>query len=321
MSVAPRHIAIALAGERAATWLERLADRPADDFGIAVCEDETALRALDPEVVVGHQEALLGLLADPNPKLKWVHLLTTGTELAVGAILPGNPQFMLTKTGGINASVMREYALMAFLHFAKNVPGLMDDKNHRRWRPHVLPTLAGETLICVGTGTIGTAVAEAANALDMQVLGVSLRGRPSSAFASVFTADQLLDVLPRGRFVLLAAPVTAATRQIIDDRAVAAMRPGTILVNVARGALIDDRALLAGLRTGKIAGVALDAFWEEPLPQDSPWWDEPNAILTPHLAGRSALGGNKAMQLFCENLQSFRRGEKLRFEVDPQLGY
>lgn len=315
-----RRLVVALPDDRALQWLGWLGARPPDEFDLVACGTADALRDLDPEIVIGHQEQVLDLLAMPNARLAWVHLLTAGVEGALAAAGPGPHTFRLTRTS-IHAVPMREYVLMAMLHFAKGVGRLREDQQARQWRPETPAMLAGRTLLCVGTGAIGTAVAEMGGAIGMRVLGVSRSGRPTPHFSTVFPSSELLEVLPMADHVVLALPLTADTSGLIGADAIAAMRPGTVLINIGRGALVDEHALLDALHGGRLGGAALDVFRQEPLAADSALWHAPNLLVTPHISGRMREGHLLASRLFLENLQAYLSGRPLTGLVDPQLGY
>lgn len=317
-----RRVAIALPEERLRFWMDFLQKRLPRPFVPIGCSTEHALRAADPEIVVGHQEPMAALLREPGAKLRWGHLLSAGADQVIAAMSGTRPKgFRLTRSSGIHDATMREYVLMAMLYFCKDVPLLRDNQAAQRWSPTSLSLLAGKTLLSIGTGAIGAAVAQAASSLGMRTWGVSMRGKPHASFLKVVAVSQLLDILPAADFVLLALPLTTVSKDLLDARAFSAMRRGVVLINIARGAIVDDSALLAALQSGQVAGAALDAFREEPLDDKSPWWTQENVLVTPHVSGRSADGHRLAAELFHRNLQAYADGRPLEAEVDFRLGY
>jgi phosphoglycerate dehydrogenase-like enzyme len=177
----------------------------------------------------------------------------------------------------------------------------------------------------VGLGSIGRAVAELASAFGARVIATRRRaddGVPIPAGVDVVGGpDALFGVLGRSDFIVLAAPLTPETEDLIDARALGAVKPGAWLINVARGRLVDERALLRALREGPLGGAVLDTFREEPLPPTSPFYDLPNVIVTPHTAWSSGRVLDRSVELFCDNLRRYAAGDGLLNVVDPEAGY
>jgi phosphoglycerate dehydrogenase-like enzyme len=318
----PIVVALVLHESRLAEWLTVLGTAASDNVQVVGCPTLDSIRAARPEIVVGHQEgALLDYIADPFPNLRWVQLLSAGVDRAMDRLRGRAVTFRITRAGGIHAGAMREYAMTAMLHFCKDVPKWESDQAKRAWQPSTPNTLVGRNLLIVGTGAIGAAIAKGAVAFEMNAIGVSRHGRPVPPFSRVEHVDGLHPLLPTADYIVLAAPLTAATRRMIDASCFAAMKPGVVLINVARGALIDESALIEALRSGKLAGAALDAFETEPLPLSSPLWHAPNILLTPHVSGRFAEGHTKARAQFVANLASYIGGGALAAEVDIDRGY
>jgi D-2-hydroxyacid dehydrogenase (NADP+) len=191
----------------------------------------------------------------------------------------------------------------------------------QRWERHPVGTLQGKTLAIVGLGAIGGEIAQRARAFGMRVLGVSRGGTPAAGCERVYATRDLHLALALADFVTVVVPLTEETRGLVDARAFAAMMPGARLVNVARGGVVDEDALLAGLRSGQVAGACLDVFAQEPLPAAHPLWSAPNVIVTPHIAGYREDYVERALDVFADNLARFEAGTPLANVVHLDRGY
>jgi phosphoglycerate dehydrogenase-like enzyme len=274
------------------------------------------------------------------PGLKWVQLHTAGVNHVLDTPLMRS-DVPVTTTSGIHAPRIAEYAFASMLAFTYRVPTMLRFQGRGEW-----PTgrwdifsgheLRGQTVGIVGYGSIGREVARLADAFAMRVLvskrytgemtddGYSLAGVGDLAGMlpdGVYGPDRLHDMLRQCDFVVVAAPLTQETHHMIDEAALRAMRPNAYLVNVARGGLIDEVALARALRKGWIAGAGLDVFEKEPLPADSPLWEQDNVILSPHVAGFSLKYDERATDLFAQNLNRFLAGKPLLNLVDRGKGY
>jgi glyoxylate/hydroxypyruvate reductase A len=208
------------------------------------------------------------------------------------------------------------------LYFVKHMPLVQSDRAARRWERFAGGVLRGRTLGIVGLGQVGREVARVSAAVGVHVLGVRRTpGVPPDGVAEVFGPRGLHDILERSDFVVLSAPYTADTDTLLDAAAIARMRQGAVLINMARGSLLDEEALLIALRSGHLAGAALDVFRHEPLPSDSPFWDLPNVLITPHSMSTAVGENDLLVDLFCDNLRRYLDGQPLRNLVDKHRGY
>jgi len=195
-----------------------------------------------------------------------------------------------------------------------------DAQRQRRWLDHVLPDrLFGKTLTIVGLGDIGRDIARAARGLGMRVLGVTRRGRPVREAARVYPVSAMARALGEADFVVVLLPLTTETRGIIGAAALDAMKPSAWLINIARGAVVDEAALLAALERRQIAGAVLDVFDREPLPPSHPLWKLDNVVVTPHISGPST--PDEIAPVFNDNLARYLAGRPLRHVVDRDRGY
>lgn len=222
----------------------------------------------------------------------------------------------LASAQGANERAVSDHAMALILAIARRLPEARDNQAKRHWRPmqgdHAVreDELGGRTLLIVGTGGIGGRLARLAKAFDMQVIGV--RRDPSAgagAADEMHPTGKLAELLPRADYVALCCPLTPETRGLIDAEALARMKPGAHLVNVARGACVVETDLIAALQSGRIAGAALDVTEEEPLPDASPLWAMPNVFITPHTAGETRAYERNVLALLMENLERMWRGE------------
>ncbi len=219
--------------------------------------------------------------------------------------------------------------MACLLALARRLPQTLRDQQERMWRPNVLVgeaspwLLAGRTMGIVGVGTLGEAIAVRAKAFDMRVIGLRrnpARGLPKG-FDDVVGPDDRERLLAESDVIVIAAPLTPETDRLIDAAAIATMKPGAIVINVARGQLIDEAALADALEAGRLGGAVLDVFPTEPLPSHSPLWALPNVIVTPHNSGFRTGHFDAVIDLFAENLKRFERGVELLNVVDLERGY
>jgi phosphoglycerate dehydrogenase-like enzyme len=235
----------------------------------------------------------------------------------------------VTNSRGIQAVPIAEHVMACILALARKLPQTLRDQQERTWRPNALTgeaspwLLANRTLGVIGVGTLGEAIAVRARAFGMRVIG--LRRNPTRGVPAPF--DEVVGPADRDRLlaaadvIVVAAPLTAQTRQLLDAPAIAAMKPGAIVINVARGELVDEAALAEALESGRLAGAALDVFANEPLPSDSLFWSLPNVMVTPHSSGFRTGHFDAVIDLFAENLKRFERGVALLNVVDLETGY
>lgn len=227
----------------------------------------------------------------------------------------------VTNAAGVAAPMMAEYVLGCFLNFTLDLPGLEQDKAARHWRPRRMTPLRGKTLLIVGLGQTGQAIAARAQAFGMTVLGTRARPAPTENVDEVFAPDALADLWARADMIAVCVPLLDSTRHLVGARAFATMKPTAIIADVSRGGVIDPEALVQAMRTGRIAGAALDVFETEPLPPDSPYWGLERTVLSPHCSAVYEGWDKASFDLFIDNLHRWRRGEPLRNVVDPARGY
>lgn len=251
-------------------------------------------------------------------RLKWLQAMGAGVDWAIVPELP--PGVILTRAPGVFGPWMAEYVIGWCSWVTQRVETYREAQRQRRWLDHVLPDrLLGKTLAIVGLGDIGRDIARAALAFGMRVLGVSRRGRLVREAERVYPVGQMARALRQADFVVILLPLTPETHGIIGADAFAAMKPTAWLVNIARGAVVNEAALLEALEQRSIAGAILDVFATEPLPPHHPLWRMDNVVITPHIAGPST--PEEIAPVFNDNLARYLAGRPLRHVVDRKRGY
>jgi phosphoglycerate dehydrogenase-like enzyme len=251
-------------------------------------------------------------------RLKWLQVMGAGVDWALVPELPEHVQ--ITRAPGVFGPWMAEYVLAWCLWVTQRLKPYRDAQRQRRWDDHVLPDrLGGKTLTIVGLGDIGRDIARAARALGMRVLGVSRRGRPVREATRMYPVSAMTRALREADFVVLLLPLTPETRGIIGADALAAMKSTAWLINIARGAVADEGALMQALEQRRIAGAVLDVFDREPLPPSHPLWKMDNVVVTPHISGPST--ADALTPVFNDNLARYLAGRPLRHVVDRRRGY
>jgi phosphoglycerate dehydrogenase-like enzyme len=260
-----------------------------------------------------------------TPKLRWLHTAAAGVERPLQAGFLDREGLIFTSGQGPTSGPIAEYILMAMLLLARNVPAYVRQQQERRWQGQRGVELRGKTLGIVGLGTIGSAAATLAKAVGCRVIAtrrsVQAPCEHTEGVDLLLPARDLPRLLQESDFVALCAPATAETRQLIDAAALGQMKPSAYLINIARGALVDQAALVAALRERRLAGAALDVLDPEPLPAESELWNLPNVLITPHVSSASEHFARRAADLFLDNLGRYLRGEPLRNVVSRDKGY
>ena len=261
-------------------------------------------------------------------KLRWIHSPAAAVhQLMFPALIQSS--VVLTNSTGIHGPVVAEHAIAVLLAMAKRLPQAMQYQARRQWSQDLLwherprpREVADATVAVVGMGGIGREFTARAKALGMKVLAVRENpGKGADGADAVFSSTQIDEVLPQADYVLLCTPVTPATTGIINAARLGKMKPDAYLINVGRGPLIDDAALLQALKDRRIGGAALDVFVEEPLPSDSPFWSLDNLLITPHTAAVTDRLWDRHYRLIVDNMKLFLAGERLLNEVDKRRGY
>jgi phosphoglycerate dehydrogenase-like enzyme len=262
------------------------------------------------------------------PRLQWIHSPAAGVSHMLYPEMVARP-ITITNGRGTSADTMAEHVLAVVLALFRRLPTALARQAARVWAQDEIAsapgsrTIAGSHVLVVGLGAIGTATAARLSALGATVTGIRRRadGPAIPGVAAIHARAALHELLPAADVVVLSAPQTAETRALIGEPEVARMKAGAILVNVSRGALVDEDAVARSLRSGALGGAALDVFRTEPLPPDSPMWDVPNLLITPHVSGFRRDHWDAVIALFVDNRRRFAAGQPLLNVVDKQAGY
>jgi phosphoglycerate dehydrogenase-like enzyme len=246
--------------------------------------------------------------------LRWFHTFSAGVDAAVFQVLLDRGT-LLTNSSGASAPSIAQYVLAMMLYRSKRLDDLREQQRRREWTPQRGRDLVGLTCGIVGTGAIGGEVARLAKACGMTVLGVRRSRRPARHVDEMLPPAKLHDLLRRSNFVVIACPLTKETEDLIGERELRAMQPTATLINVARGRIVDEAALVRALESAWIAGACLDVFTVEPLPETSPLWEMPNVFVTPHNSASSPLNMERAMTIFVDNVARLVAGRPLRNRV------
>jgi len=280
----------------------------------------------DTDIFVGY--SLRAEQLKDGRKLKWIHSTAAGVAQLMYPELR-NSGILVTNPSGIFSVPMAEHVIGLLLALARNFPDSVRQQDRARWsqqelwdKPQHLTELNGKVLLIVGYGSIGREVAKRAKALDMRVWGVTRSGKADTAHAEkIFATAQLEEALPDADYVLIAAPETAETKHLIGAAQLAKMKRAARLINVGRGSLLDEAALIHALESGALSGAALDVVQGEPLPGESPLWRAPNLMLTPHTSAVSDRLWERETALLMELLERWFDGRELFNRVDFARGY
>lgn len=280
--------------------------------------------ALDSaEVLYGIPDADPAALARTlraNPGLRWVQAMAAGGggQVKAAGLSPDElERVTFTTSAGVHAGPLAEFAVFGLMAGAKHLPRLTEQQAGRRWSGRwEMGQLSEQTVLVVGLGHIGREVARKVSALGARVIGVHRRPVDVAGVERIVAPDQLAEVAPSVDAVVVTLPGTEATFQLLDQTFFAALRPGATLVSVGRGTVIDEDALVAALRDGRVGFAALDVFAVEPLPEDSPLWAMPTVVISPHTAANSEHEERLIAGLFADNARRFLDGEPLRNVVD-----
>jgi len=257
------------------------------------------------------------------PHLKWLQVTSAGVDRYVTAELKDS-QVILTNVSGIHATPIGEFVLTFMLMFAKKMPYAYEIKQKKQWDRYAASVLRGKTVGIVGLGHIGKEVARLSKAFGMQVIATR---RAAKTMTKTRNVDMLLPsswlpkLLSQSDFVVITLPLTDETRNMFSDAQFRLMKESAYIINIGRGPIIDEPALIRALDENQIAGAGLDVFSQEPLPAISPLWEMPNVIMTPHVSGGQEDYEKEANKIFCANLRRFLEGKRLMNVVNKKTGY
>jgi D-2-hydroxyacid dehydrogenase (NADP+) len=256
-------------------------------------------------LVIRTDEIFAGLVA-AMPRLRLIQALTTGVDHIMA--LPNLPSnVMITAARGFHGPQMSELAFLFMLAFARKFPAVLENQKNRIWDRREQRLLVGKTVLVVGVGRIAEELAQRCKLFGMRVVGVSTRAT-APHFDVLYPRAQIAKAAALADFLILLAPYTKENHHLVDAATIDAMKPDGVLINIARGGVLDEEALRRALLEGRIAGAGLDVFQTEPLPPESPLWDTPNVIITSHVGGVSETYAEQVMPILIDNLRAFMDG-------------
>jgi len=262
-------------------------------------------------------------LPDLAPNVRWIQSTSAGIGQFV--VRQGYhtrmPNTVFTTASGVHSRPLAEFCIMAMLMHNKGLPRMLRDQRRKHWERYAGTDLEGRTLAIVGLGKIGVETARLAKAFGMQVIGTSRTGSGRDSVDEYYAPERLADMLLQAEYLVLTVPHTPATENIMGRTELGLLPHGAYVINIARGQVVDEPALIDALCSGHLSGAALDVFVEEPLPPDSPLWEMPNVVVSPHSASTSDRENERLTTLFCDNLRRFLSGEPMRNILDPGLLY
>ncbi len=263
--------------------------------------------AADIEIIIGLGHHIPNDLIKGAGKLKWIQALTTGTEtLTAPGVLP--PHVLLTSTRGIHGPQMSELAFLNMIALNRSFRKMQRNQAEAKWEGWNQPILEGRTVVIVGLGVLAEHLAERCKLFGMTTIGVSGGRSEAPHFDEVQPRENLAQAAARADFLVLLVPYSKETHHLVDRKVLSAMKPSAFLINLARGGVLDEAALIEHLQAGRIAGAGLDIFSIQPLPPDNPLWRMPNVIITPNIGGRSDTFVEQTLTIVEPNLRAFVEG-------------
>lgn len=300
-------------------------------------KDASLLLTEEQEANFSHKDDLDALLAEAEvlfarvvpkdivkraSKLKWIQIGYAGMEKILIDKDLGNSPIKITNAAGAQAAAISEYALTLILAFDKYLPHFARLKQNKKWEKTTMKLLGCQTVGILGLGHIGREIAKRAKAFGAKVLAYDLpRARVPRYVDKLLSGEQIVELLSKSDFVISALPSTPQTRGLIGEKQLRLMKPSAYLINISRGAIVDEKALVSALEENWISGAGLDVFTTEPLPKESKLWELPNVIISPHCCGIIDDIDTVVVELFCENLKRYLGGKRLLNKVDKNRGF
>lgn len=263
-------------------------------------------------------------LPDVAPNVKWLQATSSG----IGQFVHKHgydvrmPDTVFTTAKGVHAQPLAEFCLMVMLMFHKGVPRMLKEQQHKHWERYAGTDLSGRTLVILGLGSVGQRTAQLARAFGMHIIGVkrSTAGQSASELSvdELYDQSHLAEVLPKAEHLVIITPHTPETEGLLGQEQIALLPTGCTFINIGRGAVVDEQALIAALQSGQIGAAGLDVFQVEPLPENSPLWEMPNVLISPHSASTSDRENSRITDLFIENIKLFLDDKPLLNVLDTQ---
>jgi phosphoglycerate dehydrogenase-like enzyme len=257
------------------------------------------------------------------PKLRWVQATSSGIGEYLRRTGLDKSGIAFTTASGVHARPLAEFAMLGLLYFFRDVPFLNAEKQAHRFERYTARGLEGSRVLIVGLGSLGAAVALDCSRFGVEVWGTRRRSgvEAPEGVSRLIDQREIRSVLPEVDAIVLACPLTEETRRLIDKAEIEALKPGAVIVNISRGQVVNEAAMIEALTSGHIRGAALDVFEVEPLPKESPLWDLPNVLISPHSASTVDAENSRIVDIFLDNLGRFSSGQPLRNLYDSHRGY
>jgi phosphoglycerate dehydrogenase-like enzyme len=288
---------------------------PEGDFTAATTPDDALYLIGEARGVIAFASGVSASLLAKAHQLEWVQALSSGTDKLV-EFVADRPEVAVTSCHGVQGPAVAEMAFMHMLALARDLPRLLDNQRQAVWSRFSQPLLHGKTAVIVGTGIIATELARRCQAFGMTTIGISASPRALEAFDAVHSRQDLPAVAAQADFLIVLVPLSSDTVGLIDANILAVMKPTAILVNLARGGVCDETAVVEAVRQKQIAAAGLDVFEVEPLPTNHPLWRTDRVLITPHMGGESDRYADQVMPILIENSRRFFEG---RFEEMKNL--
>jgi phosphoglycerate dehydrogenase-like enzyme len=283
---------------------------------------EWAALLAQAEVLFDVDDPSMSDLQTRAPRVRWIQASSSGIGEWVRKLGIVESPIIVTNAAGIHAVPLAEFVVFAMLYFARSWPRMVAEQRAHHWQRCAIETLEGKTLGIVGVGSVGGAAARMAKCFGMRVIGVRRSpGKTDDNIDALYGPDGLSTVLQESDFLALSVPHTSETVGLLGARQLGSMKPGAVLINIARGSVVDELALIEALQSGHLRGAALDVFASEPLPAQSPLWDMPNVLVTPHSMSTATDENERLTTLFCDNLRRYLSGQPLFNVIDKVRGY
>ncbi|OWZ84919.1 D-2-hydroxyacid dehydrogenase [Natranaerobius trueperi] len=297
-----------------------LSDFPQVDLVSTANESIMDIEICDSDIFISWGRFITPERIARGKNLKWVHALSTGVDkFLIPEIISSD--MLLSNSRGIHKEQISEHVFSFLLPYVRRQFDYRKMQKRKEWEHLTISGLANKTIGIVGLGSIGEEIAKKAKVFDMTVVATKKNPTNSIFVDKMYSSKELNKILPMVDFLVLIVPLTDETQNLIGEKELSLMKKSAFLVNMARGGVVDEKALYKALIDNEIAGAGLDVFSKEPLPQDSPLWELDNCYITPHVGGVSPDYTKKAMALFKENLQAYISGKELPTKVDKHKGY
>lgn len=298
---------------------ERLLREARKDLQLLVCKNREQIEeVIDQADIIFSAHTFPGELVGKARKLKWIQSMSAGVEnYARSNLLP--PNVALTKIKGVFGPLMSEYVVGYILAITQNMRETFDNQRKKRWEPFLVDSIRHKTVGVMGLGSVGAYIAYQVHLMGAVVIAFEEKEKRLPYVSQEYSVAEIEEFLGRADFIVVALPLTDANEGILGEREFRMMKESAYLINVSRGPLVQEEALLKALKQSSIAGAVLDVFHEEPLPKGHPFWDLNNVIITPHISGPSI--PEDITKIFIDNLRRFEEGKKLEGMVDHEREY